>query len=178
MATKKVKSANALKKMKVEELVEFGMREHGLVFDTEKESKTEIIEMILSAQDDNGDETPPDTESNIVTGELSDGAGEMENVQDLKSPKKSEEANQKAVGEKRIWLRIFNAPGPSGELPVFLGCSGDAILVKREKWVNVKQKHINILDSAVETHFEDRVPRPVRRYRFEKSATKPDDAED
>jgi len=134
--------------------------------------------MILSAQDDNGDETPPDTDTDTDADADADADADKKPVIDKKPPKKSEEVSQKAAGEKRIWIKIFNSSGVDGDRPVFVSCSGDAVLIKREKWAHVKQKHVNVLDGAVETHFEDRVPRPVRRYRYEKSATKPDDAED
>lgn len=155
----KTKSKSALNKMGEEKLIEYAMTEHGLVIDADVDTKDDIVEKILLAQEDEG-------------ADLSEDNSEVEDNQ-----KASEKIDNKSKGEKRVWVKISNEEGEIGDKPVFVGCSGDEVLVHRDTWVHMKIKHLNQLKAAVETHFKDGVARDVPRYRTEVSEKKPEDAE-
>ena len=170
------KTQSALNRMKIDDLVAYAMEEHGLVVDTDTQQKDDIIDMILAAQEDEGG-TPPEDSQEDESPDLDESEDDKPKQPKTKPTKAKTEADQKSAGEKRRWVKIHNQEGDVGDKPVFIGCSGDEILVAREKWVHMKQKHINVLKAAKETHFRDRQPRNVDRYRFEVRDTKPDDAE-
>lgn len=173
------KTKNELKKMKVKDLVAHAMEFHGLVVDLDKENKDSVIAMIWDAQEDEGEVPGED-----VKGVKKDSAKDESSAppasiipETKKTDKKaSVDEQQKAAGEKRRWIKILNEAGDLGDQPVFLGCSGDEVLVKREQWVHLKQKHINQLDAAIATEFSDRKPRNVKRYRYEVSDSNPAEA--
>ena len=166
-------SKSALKNMTKEDLINVFMEEHGGVAQ-DTDTKQDLIDKILAAQEDAGDVVPDDT----ITGDTANNPTADEDKQPPENDPAAEDDYEavlaKAIKEsqRRVWVKIANDDGVGGTDKVYLAAGDENALVEREVWVHLKMIHVDVLRNCVEVRYKgdgkgNTIEYKQRRFKFE-----------